>query len=325
MQLIRCSGTASAPTEPLLSIVVCAYNHAAFIDECLGSINAANSQDTELIVIDDGSPDETLRRCMDYPFDPDFSVRICAKPNQGLVHSLLTGLGLARGRYVAFIGSDDSYAQEGLDRARADLRRAELPVDALLCQADFVGHLDGPVYGPVLQALFSRTAEERLIAICTEFPKPMLLQATIFRTEFLRSLNPWSDGLELDDWPTFIRVFTAAVEQGAVVRYVPGLSLCRYRIHAGGISKQLQRQLRVTEQVAKSLVPARYRNLCLANLRVDIGLSYLRERQWIIGAAICVHGLVTCPRWKVIRRLLASARNFAERALRAPSNASPTN
>ena len=317
LQLVRnIDPDARRPASPLLSIVVCAYRHEGFIDECLESIDAASTCDFELLVIDDGSPDDTLKRCTQFPFRGSHAIRVYTKPNQGLVHSLRAGLELARGRFVAFIASDDSYAPRNLDALVTGYLGSRSSCDALMCQAVFVGgQRNGErVYGAAMEALFERRGIDRMRTVCTEFPKPMLLQSTVFRTEFLRGLNPWCDGLELDDWPTFIRVFSAEAEGRAVVRYAPDLVLCRYRVHEEGIHNRLDRQLRVTEQVAESLVPARHRRTCLANVRIDIGLIHLYEGRWSKGMLLCLRGLLTWPSWSVISRVSARAgRFFSER------------
>ena len=120
LQLVRENRPADAGAPPLITVVVCAYRHAAYIDECLASVDAtAPGVAIELIVIDDGSPDDTLARCQAFAFRTDLRLRIYTKPNQGLVHSLQCGLALAEGRYFAVMASDDSYVPGGLEKVQA--------------------------------------------------------------------------------------------------------------------------------------------------------------------------------------------------------------
>ena len=273
--------------QPILTVVVVAYRHENYIEECLASINRTLMQSIELLVIDDGSPDSTLRKCLDFQFRSDIDVRVYTKTNQGLVHSLFNGLELARGRYISIMASDDCYMDHGLDAALRYLQ--ENPdTDALLCQAETIGLIGGMAYGTIMEAFFGLTPLERLEAIWSEAPAPMLLQATIFNAKFLRSINPWADNLELDDWPTFIRVFAAEAMFGAKVRYCPELILSKYRIHSEGSHAKLDRHLRIIEQVANEFVPEKYRNICLANARVDIGIGNIREGRLLNG--LCLLG-----------------------------------
>lgn len=310
LQLVHEQLAGPPDARPLLSIVVCAYRHAQYIDACLASIDSSKSGEIELVVIDDGSPDDTLRRCIDFPFRKELPVRIYTKPNQGLTHSLRVGLGLARGRFMAIMASDDLYAQGGIDTVLQTIVSMDPEPDAVLCQATFLGtQADGrAVYGQAMQEFFDGTPQERVRSICTVFPKPMLLQATVFKTDFLRGLKPWSDGLDLDDWPAFIHLFLAEAGQGATVCYLPSLRLCKYRLHEGGMHNNFDRQLRITEQVAQQLVPQAWRADSLANLRLDWGILHVREGRWRQGLALCLSGLRASASWPVVERLLMRVR-----------------
>jgi len=319
LQLVYEQLTGQPDPTSLLSIVVCAYRHAQYIDECLASIDSSKSGEIELVVIDDGSPDDTLKRCIDFPFRKDIAVRIYTKRNQGLTHSLRIGLGLARGRYMAIMASDDLYQHGAIDGVLESIVSMDVEPDAVLCQATFLGtQTDGKaVYDQTMQEFFDSTSQERVRSICTVFPKPMLLQATVFKTNFLRGIRPWSDGLDLDDWPTFIRLFLAEAGQGATVVYMPSLRLCKYRLHEGGIHNNHDRQLRITEQVAQQLVPQVYRADSLANLRLDWGILHIRDGRLKQGLALCLSGLRESSSWPVIERLLIRVRKSFALMVRA--------
>jgi alpha-1,3-rhamnosyltransferase len=83
------------------------YNHAPFIEKCLNSIINQTLSPTKLLVIDDGSKDDSPRiieRILkDCPFDAELIVR----ENRGLCVTLNEGFALSKGKYFAYIGSDD--------------------------------------------------------------------------------------------------------------------------------------------------------------------------------------------------------------------------
>ena len=83
------------------------YNHAPFIEKCLNSIIAQTLSPKKLLVIDDGSRDDSPRiieRILkDCPFDAELMVR----ENRGLCATLNEGFSLSSGKYFAYIGSDD--------------------------------------------------------------------------------------------------------------------------------------------------------------------------------------------------------------------------
>ncbi|NDC64029.1 MAG: glycosyltransferase family 2 protein [Planctomycetia bacterium] len=98
----------------LVSIIVPAYNHEAYVVECLHSIHAQTHDRLELIFIDDCSPDRTFRYAQSLlatPFGRRFENVVLRRKdrNSGAPDSLNLGLESATGRYVAIINSDDLF------------------------------------------------------------------------------------------------------------------------------------------------------------------------------------------------------------------------
>jgi O-antigen biosynthesis protein len=85
---------------PPVSVVVCAYNAAQTIAECLGSLLRLNYPDYEVIVVDDGSADNTAA------FAEGFGVQVIRAPRGGLSRARNAGIEAARGDVVAFIDAD---------------------------------------------------------------------------------------------------------------------------------------------------------------------------------------------------------------------------
>ena len=97
---------------PLVSVIVPAFNAASTVLETLDSIRRQTMEDFEIIVIDDGSTDDTLARL--HTFD-DPRVRIFSYPNAGLATARNRGLERARGEFVSFIDSDDMWTPDKLE------------------------------------------------------------------------------------------------------------------------------------------------------------------------------------------------------------------
>jgi glycosyltransferase involved in cell wall biosynthesis len=102
-------------STPEVSVVIPVYNGekylAATVESALGQVG----QEVEVIVVDDGSTDGTpsvLDRLRD-------RVRGVRQPNQGVAAARNTGIGMARGKYVAFLDADDVWLAEKLKRQRA--------------------------------------------------------------------------------------------------------------------------------------------------------------------------------------------------------------
>lgn len=89
-----------------ISIIVPAYNVAPYIERCLDSIINQTYKNLEIIVIDDGSTDETLSIMNEYA-KKDSRIKVIHQNNVGLVQTRENGIGIASGDFVTFVDSDD--------------------------------------------------------------------------------------------------------------------------------------------------------------------------------------------------------------------------
>lgn len=102
-------------TSPLFSVVIPAYNAAAFIRQTLQSIYAQTEQDYEIIVVNDGSSDNT-ESILQQEIEP--RLRVITQPNGGECNARNRGVREARGTYVAFLDCDDAWLPNHLALAR---------------------------------------------------------------------------------------------------------------------------------------------------------------------------------------------------------------
>ena len=93
-------------TKPLVSIILPVYNAQSHIARCLDSICAQTWKDLEIIVLNDGSKDQSLPVCQEYR-SRDQRILLVDKANSGVSDTRNLGLKLASGEYVQFVDSDD--------------------------------------------------------------------------------------------------------------------------------------------------------------------------------------------------------------------------
>ena len=101
----------------MLSIIVPVYNAQAYIDPCIESVLSQSFRDFELILVDDGSTDDSLKKCRRWETDP--RVRITSTENHGVSHARNLGLQQASGTWILFLDSDDYLLEGSLEHLTA--------------------------------------------------------------------------------------------------------------------------------------------------------------------------------------------------------------
>ncbi len=102
-------------SEILLSVIVPAYNVAEWLPRCLDSILLQTYKNLEVLVIDDGSSDETPQIADRYAAR-DARIRAIHQQNRGLVETRERGIREAKGEYVGFVDGDDEIVPEMYER-----------------------------------------------------------------------------------------------------------------------------------------------------------------------------------------------------------------
>lgn len=91
---------------PKVSIIVPIYNTERYLDRCLQSLLNQTLKDIEIILVDDGSTDNSPKKCNDYAnIDP--RVKVIHKENGGAGYARNSGIKIANGEFLAFVDSDD--------------------------------------------------------------------------------------------------------------------------------------------------------------------------------------------------------------------------
>ena len=123
-------------TTPLVSVIMPAYNAARFIEEAISSVINQTVTDWELLVIDDGSKDET-RELVARLAETDCRIRLIVnEQNMGVAKTRNRGLDLCSGAYVAYLDSDDYWNAEFLKKMMA--RLDETHADIVYCSYELV-------------------------------------------------------------------------------------------------------------------------------------------------------------------------------------------
>lgn len=116
-------------TDTSVSCIIPAYNAARFIDEAIESVLAQTVPVAEIIVVDDGSTDNTIELLSRY----GSSVRVLTQQNAGPAAARNNGVRNSTGAFIAFLDSDDLWKAE---KTEVQLSRFEQNPDLQVCFAD---------------------------------------------------------------------------------------------------------------------------------------------------------------------------------------------
>ena len=95
--------------EELISVIIPIYKVEAYLNRCIRSVVSQSYRNLEIILVDDGSPDQCGKMCEEFAAS-DSRIRVLHKENGGLSDARNYGTERANGKYIAFIDSDDYIA-----------------------------------------------------------------------------------------------------------------------------------------------------------------------------------------------------------------------
>jgi len=110
-----------------LSIIVPIYDVEEYLPRCIDSILAQKCEDFELILVDDGSPDNCPRICDEYAGRDD-RVSVIHQPNRGVSMARNAGMKAARGDYITFVDGDDYILADAYEKMIKEMENNKLDI-----------------------------------------------------------------------------------------------------------------------------------------------------------------------------------------------------
>ncbi len=217
-----------ATRTPLVSVVIPAYNSAAFVGGAIDSVLDQSYRRLEVVVVDDGSTDATSAVVLEYVRRDD-RVRLIRQANAGAPAARNRGLKAARGELVAFLDADDEWLPSKLERQVQVLER-DSQIAAVGCLMEYVSTA-GRVLG-----VSGEEAHTRQHDIAAARFMPFGASSVVTWTQLVRELGGFDEQLAelvpglVDDLDLVSRL----AARGSIVT-VPEV-LGRYRLHSGSAS-----------------------------------------------------------------------------------------
>ena len=245
--------TRSAAT---VSVVVPSYNHALFIGRCLRAIIKQSLSPLELIVIDDGSSDDSVKVIERILKTAPFDSELIARPHRGLSATLNEGAELSRGQYFAYLAADDVWLRTFLETRVACLQSRP---DAVLAYGHsfVINENDEIVECSADWAKYSdRNMRQMLLHHTVPFSPSVL-----YRCEAVKH-HRWNEDAGLEDYDLYLRL---SAEGEFAFDPEP---LCAWRSHHYNQSRNLDFML-------EECLRAQHRAVSILN----IGKAELRKAQ----------------------------------------------
>ena len=268
-------------SHPLISVIIPTFNRGTFLTRTVESVLQQTFQNLELIVVDDGSTDDTRERLEVYKNRITYDFQ----ENRGVSAARNLGLSLAQGTWIAFLDSDDYWLPAKLE---AQVRFFAENPQALICQTEEIWIRHGRRVNPQKKhRKFSGDIFSPSLIRCIVSPS-----AVMIHREFLNQIGPFDESLQAcedyDLWlriscrfPVFLIEEPLVVKQGGhldqLSRRIPFLD--RFRIQAlvkilGSNLLSLDRQETALQELNKKC--RIYGQGCMKRGRKEEGAFYLR-------------------------------------------------
>ena len=254
------------PRRPAVSVAICLFNQAGFIEETLTSVFAQTFDDFEVVIVDDGSTDGGADRILRRFSDP--RLRIVRRPHRGLTIARRTSIAESIGEFVAFVDSDDLWAAEKLER---QMRAARLRTDtALFCTDCTFIDATGKSIGRLSDEY--RLADLDLTDPYTELLRRgcFVWQSTVMvKRSALLEVDAFNPAFPyVADYDTWLRI-----AQRHPLHYID-VELAKWRVHPD----QFTRQTWITLADQRKLLEPLFRNASIPkSVRVSIGDNLLGQ------------------------------------------------
>jgi glycosyltransferase involved in cell wall biosynthesis len=210
-----------------LTVLLPGYNTAAYLAEAVRSVLAQTFREFDLLVIDDGSTDDTLAVAQELARS-DARIRVLTQPNAGIAHTMNRGIDLARGEWVACMHGDDVMLPHRLERQVAFLsENPDLDVaSALVYLVDGRGRRIGAQRSPFTARGAAAEYVRRSRPIVFNHP------CAIFRKSAVQGVGGYRQAF----WPAEdMDLWTRMAERGHGILVQPEY-LLHYRIHGASAS-----------------------------------------------------------------------------------------
>ena len=136
-----CAADENADSQVKVSVIIPVYNAEKYLRRCIDSVRNQTLKDIEIICVNDGSADSSLQILNEYA-SKDSRVRVISQQNRGQAFARNAGMGIAQGRYIGFVDSDDYIEKEMYERLFLEAQKNNADVVECSAVVEDAGGLD---------------------------------------------------------------------------------------------------------------------------------------------------------------------------------------
>ena len=168
----------------MISVIVPIYQVEAYLDQCIKSIINQSFKELEIILVDDGSPDNCPAICDSWA-EKDKRIKVIHKPNGGLSDARNAGLEIATGEYISFIHSDDWILPEMYERMLSLMLKENADICACNIRSCYPEHEE--VWG--CKEYFTGESEQILDMLYSDTKYPVSALNKLYKSECWKELR----------------------------------------------------------------------------------------------------------------------------------------
>lgn len=247
-------------SQPLVTIIIPAYNHEKFVKECLDSAAAQSYPNLELLIINDGSHDQTHQVIEEWLLNSSdrwAKLEYIHQENKGLTATLNQALLWAKGKYISPIASDDIMCTDKIAVLVESLEQKGEEYAAAFGNAQFIDENGNVInlevkddLGKVLDChqlflnyyTYGRNLDVKNPELFGSYwsllsGNYLPAMSSLIRTEFIRDVGGWTSGNCVEDWELWLKL--AKKYRFVLVNEIVAL----YRWHGGNASKVKREQI----------------------------------------------------------------------------------
>ncbi len=197
--------------NPDISVIIPTYNRAHTLPMAIESVLAQTNQPREIIIVNDGSTDDTQPVLSNYP-----GLCIIEQDNRGVSAARNAGIEKSEGEWIAFLDSDDEWLSDKLEKQWDAICND----DKLICHTDEIWIRNGKRVNPMKKhQKFGGWIYEKCLPLCVISPSSVMINKTVFE-----DIGTFDESLEVcEDYDLWLRICSKYpvifIEEPLIVKY----------------------------------------------------------------------------------------------------------